>query len=73
MHTDLPESNEIFETPLLTLLQHCKDLYYLKINACISSRLVDKIVTLREDGRSVIDTLKVRKHPICCAYIDIGI
>ncbi|XP_039271540.2 F-box only protein 39-like [Styela clava] len=57
---DLPDTYEVFDSQFLALIEHCKSLYYLKINAFISTKFIEKLVILRENDKCSVDTLKVR-------------
>nr|XP_002122397.1 F-box only protein 39-like [Ciona intestinalis] len=57
---DLPDTREVFENELLTLIQHCDKLVSLKLYAFITSRFVDRLLQMVQDGKSKLEIIKIR-------------
>ena len=56
---EMPDTREVFENDLLSLVEHCKKLWYLKISAFVSTRFLDRLLQLRSERRCNLSVIKV--------------
>ena len=69
LNTDIPDTRERFEKELLSFISSCSKLTDIKVNAFITTKFLENLLQLKEDGKCTYKYLKVSKKLNLKIYI----